>query len=457
MPQLTMPKMGDAMEEGTILRWLKNEGDPIEEGDPVAEIQTEKATIEVPATASGVLSRILVQPDQTVTVGTPIAEVNGAGGEGAPAEAPEKTQGKAAAEEAPPAAPQEGPPETEAPATPKPAAKADREQPPGAESPAPPSPGADRGRGATAPGARPEATPKTGQRPGVPSEETRVKASPLARKVAAEHGIDLSAIEGTGPGGRIIEADVEEARERGPAPKAAPAPRPAQPEPGTERPMTPMRRVIARRVTQSKQTIPHFYLALDTDMRAAVRLRAEYNAAAGEERKVSFNDLVVRACALALEQFPALNSRLEDETIKTPSTINIGVAVALDEGLIVPVVRDAQNKSVAAIGREVRRLAERARQGELAPEEYSGGTFTVSNLGMYDIILFQAVINPPEAAILAVGAIRDTPIVENDQIAPGKQMYLALSVDHRLVDGHVAAQFLQEVQRLLENPLSLFG
>jgi pyruvate dehydrogenase E2 component (dihydrolipoamide acetyltransferase) len=188
-----------------------------------------------------------------------------------------------------------------------------------------------------------------------------------------------------------------------------------------------------------------------------VRLRAEYNASAGEERKISFNDLVIRGCVLALEKLPALNSRLEGETIRTPSSVNIGVAVSLDEGLVVPVVQDAQNKSVSAIGREVRELADRARKGQLKPNEYSGGTFTISNLGMFDITQFQAVINPPEAGIMAVGAIRDTPIVEDGQVVPGKQMYLTVSVDHRLVDGHVAAQFLQEVKRLLQAPLTLLG
>lgn len=406
--------MGDGMEEGTLLRWLKSEGDRVEEQEDVAEIQTEKATIAVPATESGVLTKILVKEGETVPVGAPIAQLDG--GDGA-------TSGAAAA----PAAPAEPAP---APA-------------------APSAPPADL------------STPPVAGIPTAPAEGGRLKASPLARKVAAEHGVDLGAIEGTGPGGRIIEADVEEALRRVP-PAAPAAPAPAAPAPagavgGSLRPMSPIRRIIARRLLQSKQTIPHFYLSLDVDMRAAADLRAQYNQAVGGERKVSFNDLVVRAAALALVKFPTLYTQLEGESIRTPDGIHIGVAVSLEDGLVVPVVRDVPRMSLSAIGQEVRRLADRARAGQLTPAEYSGGTFTVSNLGMYDIALFQAVINPPEAAILAVGAVRETPIVENGQVVPGKQMYLTISVDHRLVDGSTAAQFLQEVQRLLQNPLSLFG
>jgi pyruvate dehydrogenase E2 component (dihydrolipoamide acetyltransferase) len=433
MPELVMPKMGDAMEEGTILRWLKNEGEKVAEQEIVAEIQTEKATIEIPATEAGVLSRILVKEGETVAVGTPIAEVNGKGGAPAAARPAEKAA-------APPAA-----------------AKADREQTPGAEAPAPPTPDADLSQ--REPARTNAQTPAAGR----PAEAERVKASPLARKVAEERGVDLAGVRGTGPGGRIIEADVEEALRTGvpgalpAAPQQAPAAPSAAPQAGTERPLSPIRKVIARRLTESKQTIPHFYLNIDVDMRAAWRLRAEYNAGAGEERKVSFNDLVVRACALALEKIPAVNSRLEGEVIRTPASVNVGVAVSLEEGLIVPVIRDANLKSVSVIGRETRALADRARKGQLKPDEYSGGTFTVSNLGMYGIDHFQAIINPPEAAILAVGAIRDTPIVEGERIVPGKQMYLTISVDHRIVDGSVAAEFLQEVKRLLQNPLLLFG
>lgn len=436
MPQLFMPKMGDAMEEGTILRWLKKEGDSVTEQEIVAEIETEKANIEIPATDAGVLTKILVPEGETVSVGTPIAELNGSGGGGG-------EKAPAAAAKAAPAPP------------------ADQEQKPSSASPSPETPAADLSKTETAAPAAPAEA-----QPAAPAGG-RVKASPLARKVAAAHGVDLGSLQGTGPGGRIIEADVEEALKKAPAqPQAAVAPTAAAPEAapapqaavaGTQKPLSTMRKVIARRLTQSKQTIPHFYLSLDVDMRAAMNLRKEYNAGAGEERKVSVNDLVLKATALALEKFPALNSRLDGDSIITPDAINLGVAVSLDEGLIVPVVKDAQNKSISMIAREVRALAEKARNGKLKPDEYSGGTFSLSNLGMYEITLFQAVINPPEAGILAVGAVRDTPIVEDGQVVPGKQMYLTVSVDHRIVDGQVAAQFLQEVKRLLQAPMALFG
>lgn len=424
--------MGDAMEEGTIVRWLKSEGDQIAEQEIVAEIATEKANIEIPATEAGVLTQILVKENETVPVGTPIAVIGGNGKPAAKAE-----------------------PKAEA----KPAA--DVEQKPAAQEPAPPTASADLSQREPAPQAAPAAGGNGHGAPAV-GGELRVKASPLARKVAADHGLDLRAVTGTGPGGRIVEADVQDALQRGPAPAARPglpavAGIPQVSLPGAERPMSPMRKVIAKRLTESKQNIPHFYLTLDVDMRAAARIRSEYNASVEEERKISFNDLIIRACVLALQKHRALTSRLEGDVIKTPSSINIGVAVSLEEGLIVPVIKDAQAKSIAVIGQEVRELAGRARKGQLKPEEYSGGCFSISNLGMYEIEQFQAIINPPEVAILAVGAIRDTPIVENGQIVAGKQMSLTISVDHRVVDGSVAAEFMQELKRLLQAPMGLFS
>jgi pyruvate dehydrogenase E2 component (dihydrolipoamide acetyltransferase) len=216
-----------------------------------------------------------------------------------------------------------------------------------------------------------------------------------------------------------------------------------------------MRRTIARRLTESKQTIPHFYLTTDVDAAPLVELRAQFNAQQPEERRVTFNDFVVKASALALAKFPPLNTQLVAETLRTLAGVHIGVAVALEEGLIVPVVRDCQTKSLSRVAVEIRDLAGRARAGKLLPAEYQGGSFTISNLGMYDVEQFAAVINPPEAAILAVGAIRDTPVVEGGAVVPGKRMRLTLSVDHRIVDGAVAAQFLQELKRLLQNPLAL--
>jgi pyruvate dehydrogenase E2 component (dihydrolipoamide acetyltransferase) len=429
MAEVVMPKMGDSMEEGTVRRWLKKPGDKVAEQEPLAEIETEKATIEIPAVDAGVLTSILVQEGQTVPVGTPIAILNGpAGGPAAEAPATSKKGEQ----------PRQG-----------------REQKPSEGAPGPKTTTSDLSQGSAPTGkTQPQET-----QPAV--NGARVKASPLARKVAEAHGVDLRTVNATGPGGRIVEADVAEAIQRGGGaaqPAVAPAQAvPAHALPGTSRPMSAIRKVIARRLVQSKQTIPHFYLTLDVDMRAAARVRAEYNDSVSEDRKISFNDLVVRACVVGLQEFPQLNSQLDGETIKTPSSVNIGVAVALEDGLIVPVIKDAQSKGISALGQETRELAGRARKGGLKPEEYSGGTFSVSNLGMYEIEQFQAIINPPEAAILAVGAIRDTPIVENGQIIPGKQMHLTISVDHRLVDGATAAQFLRRVKQLLQKPLSLFS
>jgi pyruvate dehydrogenase E2 component (dihydrolipoamide acetyltransferase) len=283
-----------------------------------------------------------------------------------------------------------------------------------------------------------------------------VKASPLARKVAAEYGIELAQVHGTGPGGRVVEADVEEFRQRGaPAAPKMPSAAPGGAAAASERPLSPIRKTIARRLTESKQTIPHFYLTTDVDAAPMVALRARYNAARAEELKVTFNDLVVKASALAIARFPAVNSQLHGDTQRTLAGIHVGVAVSLPEGLIVPVVRDCEQKSLGRIAAEIRDLAARARAGRLQPAEYSGGSFTVSNLGMYDVEEFAAVINPPEAAILAVGAIRDTPVIENSAVVPGKRMRLTISVDHRIVDGATAAQFLAEIKRLLQEPMSL--
>ncbi|MBI3909518.1 MAG: 2-oxo acid dehydrogenase subunit E2 [Armatimonadetes bacterium] len=416
MPPLTMPKMGDAMEVGTILKWLKKEGESFQEQEAIAEIQTEKSTIEVPAYEAGRLVKILVPEGETVPVGAPIAEVEPAREE------------RRRARAAPPEAPRPAAPPVEAPPVAATTAVARAVPPPEGRLP-PPSP-------------------------------ERVKASPLARKLAAERGLDLARIRGTGPGGRIVEADVLAALAApAPAPPAAPPAPPgiaAPPIPARERPMSPVRRVVARRIAESKRTIPHFYLTLDVDAAPLTTFRQQYNAAVAEADRVSFNDLVVKACAIALPRFPQLNSQLVGEdTIRTFEGVHIGIAVALPEGLVVPVVRDCQAKTLRQISREARQLAERARAGALTPTEYSGGTFTISNLGMYGITLFQAVINPPEAAILAVGAIRDEAVVRDGQVVPGRRMSLTISVDHRLVDGARAAEFLQEVKRLLETPMAL--
>ncbi|MEW2357686.1 dihydrolipoamide acetyltransferase family protein, partial [Spirillospora sp. NPDC029432] len=289
-------------------------------------------------------------------------------------------------------------------------------------------------------------------------------SSPLARRLARDHGLDLAALTGTGPGGRIIRADIEAAiRTAGTPAAAAPAPA-AQPQPApapavraddadVERvPLNRFRKVAARRLTESKQNAPHFYLTREVDAEALLEFRATLNAALAPA-KVSVNDLVVKACATALLEHPAVNVSYTEEELLFHKRVNVGVAVAVEDGLLVPVIRDADRKSVSQIGAETRELAGKAREGKLSAQEMSGGTFSVSNLGMYGVASFSAVINPPEAAILAVGAVRDEPVVRDGQVVPGKRMAVTLSVDHRATDGATGAAFLARLAELLENPL----
>jgi len=286
----------------------------------------------------------------------------------------------------------------------------------------------------------------------------RVKASPLARAIAARSNVRLASVAGSGPGGRIVKRDVE-GYIAAPAPsRSAPATaRPAAPvatvTPGTALPLSSMRRTIAKRLSESAFTAPHFYVTVEIDMDAAVSLREQLLRA--EEVKVSFNDLVVKACAKALTRFPTVNASWTGETIQTHAEVHVGVAVSIPDGLITPVVRNADQKHVIDIAAEIKDLATRARDRKLKPEEFMGSTFTISNLGMFDVTEFTAIINPPESCILAVGAVRRQPVVKNDQLAVGHRMKVTLSSDHRVVDGALAAQFLAEVRRLLENPVSL--
>lgn len=414
---VTMPKMGFDMVEGKLLRWLKKVGEPVKAGEPLAEIETEKVNIEFEAPASGVLKAVLIEEGTTVPVGTPIAIIA----------APDEPV------EAPATAPavREGPPlPTPAPGTP----------PPPAPAPAP----------VGAP------TPPPGG---------RVKASPLARRLAREAGIDLREIPGTGPGGRVVKRDVDrylQARTPAaapPPPAAVPIPTPAPapvPTPApTAVPVSPLRQAIARRMTASKQTAPHFYVTVEVDMDEAMAWRARINEALGERGKVSVNDMVVKAAALALREFPALRSSYQEGGIIRHEAIHIGIAVALEEGLITVVLRDADRKPLAQIARESKELVERARSGKVRPEDIEGSVFTVSNLGMFDVEHFIAIINPPEAAIMAVGSVREVPVVKNGQLAIGQRMKVTVSADHRVTDGAEVARFLQVFRRYLENPLLL--
>ncbi|CAN5704129.1 pyruvate dehydrogenase complex dihydrolipoamide acetyltransferase [soil metagenome] len=439
MPTMIMPKMGDGMEEGTLLRWLKQVGDEINAGDPIAEIETDKVSLEIEATETGKLGQLLVDEGATVPIGTPIALIG---------------------EEAAVAAPAAAAPVVEA---------------------APVAAAAPASNG-VAPVAIPEpalvgAAPAAQVVERAPGE--RFRASPLVKRLAAEHELDLSQIAGSGPGGRIVKDDVMPYISGGkPAPKAAPvpavvaapvapaaAPAPVAAAPavaptgrnaGEGREMSRIRKTTARRMTEAKQTIPHFYVTVEIDMGAAVAFREQVNAQIEDKaNKVSFNDFVVKAAALALRQYPNLNQSISGETLYTHDNIDVNLAVAIEGGLIAPFIPDADQKSLGTIARLSKDLAGRARNGGLLPEEFQGGTFTISNLGMFDVDEFIAIINPPQAAILAVGSIREQAVVVNGELAVGHRMKLSLSADHRVSDGAEVARFLGEIKKLLQNPVLL--
>ena len=419
MQTIIMPKMGDAMEEGTLVRWLKQEGDTVQEGEPIAEIATDKATVEIEAPTSGVLRGIRVAENAVVPVNTPLAYILQEG-ESLPAE----SDGKAGA----PA---------------KPVAAAAAPQPASAPT-------------AVAAAPQPATAPTNG--------EERVLASPLARKIAAEHGIDLRQVQGTGPKGRIVERDVLahlEARRAtavpaaaAPAPTPAPAPAlAAAPAEGRTETLTRLRQITAQRTTEAHQTIPHFYLTMEIDMEEAVALRQRLNQL-DESLRVSVNDLIVKACAVAIEQHPILNATYQNGQLVHPNGVHIGIAVAVEQGLLVAVLRHCEGKSLRRIAQESQSLIQKAREGKLLPDEMMGNTFTVSNLGMFGIEQFTAIINPPASAILAVGATKRVPVVQEDgSIVARQRMKVTMSCDHRVLDGAVGAQFLQTLRQVLENPL----
>jgi pyruvate dehydrogenase E2 component (dihydrolipoamide acetyltransferase) len=463
MANVIMPKMGDGMEEGTLLRWLKQVGDQVDIGDPIAEIETDKVSLEIEAAEGGVFTKMLVEEGQAVPIGTPIASI---GAEGEAAEAAEATPEEATA--APATA------QAEAPAAPKAeeAATAVEAEPVAARATAP-EPAA-----ATTSAPPPATTNGLADATAVAREPgDRMRASPIVKRLAAEHGIDLAAIAGSGPGGRIVKDDIMPyvtGAKPAPAvgePLAAPADQaaaPAQPvaapavgaplaaPAGVAREMPRIRKVTGKRMFESKSTIPHFYVSSVVEMDAAAAFREQINAQATDDSsKVSFNDLIVKAAALVLRQFPNLNTSLESETLYDHANIDINVAVAIEGGLIAPFVRDADSKSLGAIARTTKDVINRARNGGLEPAEYQGGTFTISNLGMFDVDEFIAIINPPQAAILAVGSITDTPVVKDGRISAGKRMKISLSADHRITDGAEVARFLMAVKGYLQNPLQL--
>ncbi len=438
MPDIVMPRLSDSMEEGTVLQWLKAVGDEIAVGDELVEVETDKANMAYESDTAGTLTEILVQEGETVVIGTPIARVgdsskgstvSAAGPVGA-GDPPPPAVAKASSGEAPP--------------TPPPAEEASE---------------------AAAPVA--EAAPSDG-------DGHRPKASPLARRLAKERGLDLSQLKGSGPGGRIVKADVEKAKaepigEAGIEPATARPPGPAAeaPHPSavpaetakgqvTYEDLSKTQQVIARRMAESKATAPHFYLRASVDMSEAVEGREMVKARALPGDIVpSFNDMVVKACALALREHPRANGAYRDGRFELYSRVNVGLAVAAKDALIVPTLFDADRKGLRQIASESRLLAQRVRDGEITPPELSGATFTVSNLGMYGIEGFSAVINPPQAAILAVGAIEEQPVVRDGEIATAHLMQVDLACDHRILYGAPAAEFLARIRALLEEPLSL--
>jgi pyruvate dehydrogenase E2 component (dihydrolipoamide acetyltransferase) len=425
---ILMPALSPTMTEGTLARWLKKEGDAVRAGDVIAEIETDKATMEVEAVDEGVLGRILVQDGtEGVKVNEPIAVLVDAG---------EKVPDAAA-----PAAPKLTAPPAAAPAS-----------APAAVAPAP----------AAAPAAAPAPAPA--------ATGNRVIASPLAKRMAKQAGLDLSGVTGHGPGGRIVRADVEAALAGGkaapaaaPAPAAAAAPKPAAPvnitAPHTLVPHSTMRRVIARRLVEAKSTIPHFYVTMDIEIDALLKLRADLNAKSPKDGpgafKLSVNDLIIKAAGVTLRRVPKVNASWTEDAIAMYDDVDISVAVSIPEGLITPIVRRADQKGLAAISNEMKDLGARAKSGKLKPEEFQGGGFSISNMGMYGVSDFSAIINPPQAAILAVSAGMPRPVVKNGALAIATVMTCTLSVDHRVVDGALGAEWMAEFKRILEDPLSL--
>jgi pyruvate dehydrogenase E2 component (dihydrolipoamide acetyltransferase) len=423
---VAMPRLSDSMEEGTVLKWIKQVGDEVAVGEELVEIETDKANMGYEADVAGTLLEILVQENESAPVGAPIARIG---------DPDAKDQGSRAA---------------------GPVTAGD-----------PPSPPVAKASSATVP---PTVPPAAQAASGNGKGSGRVKASPLARRVAEELGVELAGLSGSGPGGRIVKRDVESAT---PEPSRSFSASGAQKEQPTEVPvasgapetakgtvevreLTKLQTVVARRMAESKATAPHFYLTSEVDMSASVAARARIKEISGEGEVVpSFNDMVVKACAIALRKFPRANGSYKDGRFELYSRINVGIAVAAEDALVVPTVFDADRKGLREIASDARSLAGRVRDGSITPPELSGGTFSVSNLGMYGIRSFGAIVNSPQAGILAVGEIADRPVVRDGEVVPGKLMEMTLSCDHRILYGADGAEFLAEVRRLLEEPIAL--
>jgi pyruvate dehydrogenase E2 component (dihydrolipoamide acetyltransferase) len=405
---ISMPKLGFDMREGVLVRWVKNEGETVNKGDVLAEIETDKATVEVESTAAGVVRKLLASQGDAVPVGAPIAIVGSAD---------EKIDAPAGTQKAAPTPAAEKP--SAAPAVPGPAAPAEG--------------------------------------PSVPAAQgAQVKASPLAKRVARENQVDLARLQGSGPGGRVVRRDVE-AAVQGQSGRRAAVPAAFLPASSEDElvQLSRLRQAIARRMTESKTGVPHFYVTHEYKMDAVMDLRKQVNAFLAEDARLSVNDFIVKAAALTLRQFPNLNATFNGDQVVRKGAVNIGVAVAVENGLLTVVNQNTDQLPLRQISLDLKRMVSSAREGKVKPDDIEGSTFSISNLGMYDVESFIAIINPPEAAILAVGAARQVPVVEDGEIRIGWRMKATVSVDHRVSDGAEAAQFMQALAAFIEEPLRL--
>lgn len=426
---ISMPKLGFDMQEGTLIRWVKNEGENVNKGDVLAEIETDKATVEVESSASGVVRKLLVEAGSVVPVGDPIAVVGSADEkiEATPTKVEEpkveqKTDEQAGEE-----------------------LKTERKE--------------ERSKKEEPKAVRPQPTPAPAQSSIVSPQSEIVKASPLAKKIARDNRVDLARIQGTGPGGRVVRKDVESALSSGQSPVVS-----RQPVAPTVVPVsredeivqfTKLRQAIARRMTESFTNVPHFYVTHEYRMDALMAMRKQVNDYLPENEKLSVNDFIIKAVALTLREFPNLNASFSGDKVIRHGAINVGVAVSVEGGLLTVVTRNTDQQSLRAISAEVRRMVAGAREGKVKPNDIEGSTFSISNMGMYDVENFAAIINPPEAGIVAVGSAREVPVVENGEIKPGWRMKATISVDHRVSDGVEAAKFMQKLAEFLENPVRM--
>jgi pyruvate dehydrogenase E2 component (dihydrolipoamide acetyltransferase) len=432
-----MEALSPTMEEGKLVKWLKNEGDAVKSGDPIGEVETDKAIMELVARGDGILRRRLINENDSVAVGTLVGVIATADENIDALVAGAASAAKASAAPAPAAA------------VPVPSARTQESTGPSQAAPAPPPPRPTQ--------PVPPPKPAAPSAPGGNGEH--VRSSPLARRLASERGVNLGSVQGSGPGGRIIKRDIENAPAAAAAPSAArpmagPSERPSFEGDFQDVPLTQIRKIIAKRLGESIGPIPTFYLTVELDLTRVMEMRGAM-AELGDEYKVSVNDVLLKAIAIALSQHPEVNAHWLGDHIRYFNRVHLGMAVATDEGLIVPVIWDADTKGLSAISREAKELAKRARERKLRPEEFTGSTFSVSNLGMFGVDQFTAIINPPEAGIIAIGTGEDRMVVVDGAPVVRKRVRLTMSCDHRIIDGAVGARFLQALRRLVENPLML--